>query len=116
MQTLNPYEPPAKDEPTVTDCNAQVVFHWSLLGALLAASLPVVVGATDLYREWVLATNGLPIRRGCCESHPAELIVLGGSFFGLIGGVAGDIAARLLISVNHLLKKPSNDQDLRRPG
>ena len=70
---------------------------WMLTGFLLAATVPVAFGAYGLHRESVYAA-ALPSGTGACGmgSFGAMIImIVGGPFCGMIGGIVGWVASKL---------------------
>ena len=98
MNHPNPYAVLEAQSPSNTTSKAlRSKSRWVLTGGIIAAALPVLFGAYGLHRESVYAAAQPPGVGACGMGTLGALIIMivGGPFCGLIGGLVGWIACKV---------------------
>ena len=98
MPTLSPYEPPGGEERFAAPIpEPRPRKHWTTIGFLIFALIPICFGLARLYHESVYYAS-LPPGTAVCGMGSLGgmmMIVVGGPTIGLIGAAVGSIASRL---------------------
>ncbi len=98
MNNLNPYATSeVQGQLNTASMVRRSTFRWVLTGFIVAATVPVILGAYGLYRESVYVAS-LPPGVGACGMGAfgsLVIMIFGGPFCGMIGGLVGWIACKV---------------------
>ncbi len=98
MNNFNPYESSSTLRHTGAQRRAvRSTFRWVITGSLLAAAVPVALGAYGLHRESLYAASLPPGTARCGMGALGALMIMfaGGPFCGVMGGAIGWIGCKI---------------------